>query len=199
MLFLKQYNMHTLWDFRLQITQMLVTLKIILKKKKTTNIPEWNTGEFACTAAFPLCWNHWNTRNVKLYEGALHAYNCDLASHPNGSHRCIWLRAPQCPIIRNRTWLDLNMCYFYLSFNRNVFIQHRNHKTLQNVRLYHATIVKLHSLTHRACWGLLPFNHLPGPRTPPTVVAVTMQWLKRERNNTSTQMSLRIQKDDVSA
>lgn len=146
--------MHTLWNFYLQILQIQITFKIII----WSNILEWKTGESACTAAFPLCWNHWNTRNVKLCEGALHAYNCDLASQPNSSHRCILLKPHNAPL--SRTGFDLNMCYFYLSFNRNVFIQHPNHETLQNLRLYHATIIKLHSLT-RHTWVITIYTIYP--------------------------------------
>lgn len=66
----------------------------------------------------------------------------------------------------SRTGFDLNMCYFYFNFNRKLFIQHINHKVLQNVRLYHATIIKLHSVVGR--FGSLLFYDLAWLRTPPS-------------------------------
>lgn len=74
------------------------------------------------------------------------------------------IKAHNAPL--SRTGFDLNMCYFYFNFNRKLFIQHINHKILQNVRLYHATIIRLHSVVGKL--GSLPFHHLPWPRTPPS-------------------------------
>lgn len=98
---------------------------------------------------------------MKLCEGNLHALVYEWGLTFQLLPLLYLIKPHNAPLSKKKkkTGFDLHICYFYFSFNRKLFIQHINHKILQHVRLYHATVIKLHCVIGRL--GLLPFDDLP--------------------------------------
>lgn len=110
-----------------------------------------NTAHKAQITRFPLPSLPSGRQKHETMLESLQASICDLALTfqllPQLFFFLLDIKTPQCTMIMN--WRDGNICLVYLRFNRKLFIQHKNHKILQNVRFYHAVIFKKHSVTGR--------------------------------------------------